>query len=74
MGIPSNIGVLHDISKIKREAFEEALLLLKEAGAEVVRNVSLAGAKEYENLPQASKQIVLDTDLKMSAEYYLSTL
>jgi amidase len=74
IGIPGDIGVLLDISKVKREAFEETLSLLKEAGAEVVRNVSIAGAKEYEDLPQASKQIILDTDLKLSIDFYLSTL
>jgi amidase len=74
IGNPGDIGVLFDISKIKREAFEETLSLLQETGAKVVRNISIAGAKEYEDLPQASKQIILDTDLKLSVDYYLSTL
>src|SRR5690242_5342118 len=74
IGIPGNIGVMRSVSSVKQEAFNQAVYLLQKAGAEIVHNVEITGAKEYEDLPQESKQVVLDTDLRVSMDFYLSTL
>ncbi|KAH7084633.1 hypothetical protein BKA63DRAFT_559322 [Paraphoma chrysanthemicola] len=48
--------------------------VLKSAGATLVRNIVTTGADEYENLTVEEKQIVLDTDMKLAINKYLSSL
>lgn len=69
--------VLHPGQKIdsaKLDAFQQALVLLRGAGATIIDDLHLAGLQEYEALPQRMKDIVLDTDFKVSMDAYLVSL
>jgi amidase len=72
------IGVLRDpsepVPEPKAQAFQEALDILRALGAKVVPSVELTSAQEYLDLPQNLKDIVLETDFKVSMNSYLQCL
>ncbi|KZM20088.1 Amidase [Ascochyta rabiei] len=73
IGIPLDLIDFGDIPECKLEAFEDTLSLLEtKSGAEIVRDVRVEGVCEYEGLSQEEKQVVLDTDMKIAIEAYLS--
>ncbi|KAJ4347578.1 hypothetical protein N0V95_005315 [Ascochyta clinopodiicola] len=75
IGIPSNLIDLGDTPECKLEAFEETISHLEtKGGAQIVRDVKVEGVCEYEGLSQVEKQVVLDTDMKIAVETYLSSL
>ncbi|KAH6714500.1 amidase signature domain-containing protein [Leptodontidium sp. MPI-SDFR-AT-0119] len=72
------IGIVRDptqtVDKAKLDAFQITVDLLKAAGAVIVDDVRLAGLDEYISLPDGMKQIVLDTEFKVSMEIHLQSL
>jgi amidase len=62
------------LHECKIEDFINALLHLEKAGATLAHGVVIAGAEEHKALPQASKDIIQDTDLKLATNTYLSSL
>jgi amidase len=74
IGVPSNLSDLKTLHKDKLEAFQRALDTLQFAGATIVHDVIISGVEEYEALSTSEKQIILDTDMKMAVNLYLSSL
>lgn len=74
IGIPTGLTELNDLPPCKAARLEQILALLTDAGATVVRNVHITGAKAYEALPTAARQITLHTDMKIAINAYLSSL
>jgi amidase len=74
IGIPSNLAELRNVHPAKQYAFRKALYLLEAAGADIVQGVDIAGAAEFETLDVAAKNVLLDTDMKLAIDKYLSTL
>jgi amidase len=74
IGIPSNLADLRNVHPAKQNAFKKALYLLEAAGADIVQGVDVAGAEGFENLETAAKNILLDTDMKLAINKYLSSL
>jgi hypothetical protein len=56
------------------DAFKYPLQVLKQAGATLVHDVDVAGAKEYENMSADERHVVLDTDMKIAITGYLDSL
>lgn len=74
IGVPFNIPDLMDIHPARHKAFANALRLLERAGADIVQGVEVLGAEVFHHLKAAEKNIVLDTDLKLAIDKYLSNL
>ncbi len=74
IGIPSSLSELQSLPACKTEAFERSLALLQGAGATIIRNVSIPGARSWEALPQEAKDVILYTDMKVAINTYLSSL
>jgi amidase len=74
IGVPSHLSDFKTLHKQEFEAFERALGALERFGATIVHNVIISGADEYEALSSGEKQIILDTDMKIAINSYLSTL
>lgn len=72
------IGVLRKpddtVDKHKLEAFNNGLSRLRSIGAIIVDPVAIPGLEEYENLSDAEKSVVLNTEFKVSLEEFLSNL
>jgi amidase len=56
------------------EAFSKISTLLESAGATIVRNISVTGARSFESLPDEAKTIILHTDMKIAINSYLFSL
>ncbi|KAF2106409.1 amidase signature domain-containing protein [Lophiotrema nucula] len=74
IGIPGNICELKDIHSARLKEFEKIQALLQTLGVEIVQDVNIVGAEEFENLPQTSKEIIFDTDLKIAINSYFKNL
>ncbi|KAF1922004.1 amidase signature domain-containing protein [Ampelomyces quisqualis] len=74
IGVPWNLSDLKTLHRDKFEPFKRALDALECAGATIVHNVIISGAEEYEALSPSEKQIILDTDMKIAINSYLSSL
>jgi len=74
IGIPSSLSDMQNLPACKKTAFERTLKLLESAGATIVRNITVTGAKGWEALPQEAKDIVLNTDMRISINDYLASL
>lgn len=72
------IGVLrkpqHTFDKQKLEAFDDALARLRATGPTIIDPVGIPGLEEYDNLLNAEKSVVLDTEFKIGMEDFLSKL
>ncbi|KAK2606838.1 hypothetical protein N8I77_005563 [Diaporthe amygdali] len=72
------IGVLRKpddtVDKHKLKAFNYGLARLRSAGAIIIDPVVIPGLEEYENLSEAEKLVVLDTEFKVGLEEFLSNL
>lgn len=72
------IGVLRKppdtFDKHKLEAFDHALARLRTTGATIIDPVAIPGLEEYDNLSNAEKSVVLDTEFKIGMEEFLSKL
>lgn len=72
------IGILRKPSdtfdKHKLEAFDDALARLRTTGATIIDPVAIPGLEEYEDLSDAEKSVVLDTEFKIGMEEFLSKL
>jgi amidase len=73
IGVP-NLPEVNTLDGVRKQAFEEALTVLRDAGAEIVRDVHITGAQEFLDLPTEKKQIVLDTDMKTAMNAYFMSL
>jgi amidase len=67
-------AMLYCTPGFKLEAFGRALWRLENNGATVVNRVIIPGLCEYADLSQQESQIVLDTDMKIAINDYLSNL
>jgi len=74
IGIPWNLQGLTTLPLPKREAFRNFLAALHHSGATLVHDMHISGAAEFESLSTASRQIMLDTDMKLAINTYLSSL
>ncbi|KAG9190576.1 amidase [Alternaria panax] len=74
IGVPTDLDELQNLLPCKKEAFERTLTLLEGAGASIVRNVQIPGAQSWEALPQEAKNAILNTDMKIAINAYLSSL
>jgi amidase len=74
IGIPSSLADLENVHPAKTSAFRNVLYLLEAVGADIVLAVDVSGAEEFDNLPLAFRNILLDTDMKMAINKYLSKL
>ena len=74
IGVPSSLAELQGLPEMKQQAFSHALSFLYNAGAEIVFDIEISGAKEYEALSQEAKDIVLDTEMHLALTSYLSSL
>ncbi|KAJ4378435.1 hypothetical protein N0V86_006138 [Didymella sp. IMI 355093] len=74
IGVPTDLLDFESLPLCKMEAFCRALLRLENHGARVVKRIAVAGSREYEGLSQQETQIVLDTDMKIAINDYLSNL
>lgn len=72
------IGVLRKpedtFDEHKLEAFDNALARLRTTGATIIDRVAIPGLEEYDNLSNAEKSVVLDTDFKIGMEDFPSKL
>lgn len=72
------IGVLRKpddmVDKHKLEAFNDALARLRSTGVIIVDPVAIPGLEEYEDLSQAERSVVVDTEFKVDLEKFLSSL
>lgn len=72
------IGVLrkpeNTFDKHKLEAFDDALARLRATGATIIDPVGTPGLEEYDNLSNAEKSVVLDTEFKVGMDEFLSRL
>ncbi|PVH71877.1 hypothetical protein DL98DRAFT_596554 [Cadophora sp. DSE1049] len=59
---------------LRADAFQVTVDLLKAAGAIIVDDIRLAGLDDYISLPDSMRQIVLDTEFKVSMEKYFHSL
>jgi amidase len=73
IGIPS-LTLFTNFHPAKTTAFTNALSALEEAGATIAKNVHIPGHETYTSLSPAQKSIILDTDMKLAIECYLSSL
>lgn len=71
IGVP---GGTQRLPECKTEAFRCVLSSLKSAGAVIVTNVKVTGVQVYEQLSTEQKQVVLDADMKVAINNYLSSL
>jgi amidase len=74
VGIPWHLNDLESIHGARLESSKKMLGTLKQAGATLVHDVYITGAEEYETLSAAEKQTILDTDMKIATNQYLSSL
>lgn len=74
IGIPWHLTELKCLHHAKLDAFKGFLKVLQHAGATLVHDVKISGAEAYERLSIREKQIILDTDMKIAIEDYLSSL
>ncbi|KAI4950489.1 hypothetical protein J4E91_004372 [Alternaria rosae] len=74
IGIPSSLSDMQNLPECKKTAFERTLKLLESAGATIIRSVHVTGAKSWEALPQEAKDIIINTDMKIAINEYLSSL
>lgn len=74
IGVPNDLIEFEVPSLCKLGAFGRALFRLETKGAKVVTKVVVQGWCEYEKLSQEQAQIVLDTDMKVAINDYLSDL
>jgi amidase len=74
IGVPSSLSDIQHLAPCKTTAFEHTLALLERAGATIIRNVQVTGAKSWEALPQEAKDIILTTDMKIAINTYLASL
>ncbi|KAH7094279.1 amidase signature domain-containing protein [Paraphoma chrysanthemicola] len=74
IGIPWHLNDIKTMHGAKYESFRIVLSVLKNAGATLVHDIVVTGADEYENLTVEEKQIMLDTDMKLAINKYLSSL
>ncbi|KAF2691581.1 amidase signature enzyme [Lentithecium fluviatile CBS 122367] len=74
IGIPSNIAELKNIHPAKTLAFKKALYVIEALGADIVEDVEIPGAEEFANLPAETKQLMLDTNIEVAINTYLSNL
>lgn len=74
IGIPTGLTELISLPPCKAARLEQILTLLTHAGATIVRNVHISGAKAYEALSRAARQVSLDTDMKLAINAYLASL
>lgn len=74
IGIPMDLIDFDNFPRCKVEAFGRALFRLEAKGARAMMDVEVEGVREYEDLSQEEKQIVLDTDMKIAIEAYLKGL
>jgi amidase len=74
IGITWHLNHIKNLHESKFEPFKRVLQVLKQARATFVHDLIITGAEEYENLSNNEKQIILDTDMKISIYTYLSSL
>lgn len=72
IGIPRNLA--NGLTKAQDDAFQHAQTVLRSAGASIVDPADISGVCEYEQQSPAERQIVLETDNRISIESYISTL
>lgn len=72
------IGVLRKpddtVDQHKLEAFNDALARIRSTGVIIVDPVAIPGLEEYENLSQAERSVVVDTEFKVDLEKFLCSL
>lgn len=72
------IGVLRKLDDMfdeyKTKAFKDALARLRTTGTTIIDPVAILGLEEYDNLSNAEKSVVLDTEFKIGMEEFLSKL
>ncbi|KAL5380116.1 hypothetical protein PMIN06_011114 [Paraphaeosphaeria minitans] len=74
IGVPSNVADLIGVHPAKLKAFVKALSLLEMAGADIVQDIDIIGLNEFERLTQVERNILLDTEMKLAINKYLSSL
>lgn len=74
IGIPNELCELRNIPQCKHQVFVSVLRKLQDAGAVIVEFGNLKGAEEFEALSQEERQVVLDTDMKIAINAYLSSV
>jgi amidase len=73
IGIASHIHI-PSLPDPKLTAFTTALSALEQAGATITHGITIPGYKSYTSLSPAQRSIILDTDMKLAIESYLSSL
>jgi amidase len=75
IGVPYRfLGEADKLGELKSNEFAQVVCRLEKAGAEVIQGIDVQGADIYEGLPNASKEIVLLTHIKIAMDDYLSGL
>jgi amidase len=74
IGIPWHLAAFASLHEAKFEPFKRVLSILKSAGATFVHDVRITGAQEFEALSSSERTIILDTDMKIATNSYLSSL
>lgn len=74
IGVPMDLFNFDTMPQCKLKAFDQTLSQLKAKGAKIATDIDVVGAREFEALSQAEKQIVLDTDMKIAINAYLKSL
>ena len=74
IGIPSGLSDLQNLPSCKKEAFERTITRLESAGATIIRDFPIPGARSWEALPHEARDVILATDMKVVINTYLSSL
>ena len=74
IGVPHHLSELENLPRCRKEAFEKTLTLLENAGATIIHDFQITGASSWEALSPEAKSIILDTDMKVAINSYLSSL
>lgn len=74
IGVPWHLKDVTTLHHAKLEPFERVLSVLKRAGATIIYDVVVSGAEEYDIMSPSEKSIILDTDMKLAMNSYLSAL
>lgn len=74
IGIPWHLSDLASLHEAKLGPLKRIIDALSRAGATVIHDVQISGALEFEPLPLSEKSVLLDTDMKVAVDTYLSSL
>jgi amidase len=74
IGIPWSLSALQLLPSPKLQSFRLVLATFKSVGAMPVHGIHIAGAKELESSSSVERSIILDTDMKLVPDEYMSSL